>query len=59
MKKETWCQLCGKRRECRMVKCDTEHLHPRNTVATGHKGRAFLSVCGECERKHESKYDLN
>jgi DNA-directed RNA polymerase specialized sigma24 family protein len=48
----TWCQLCSRKRRCRMAECDTRHLHPRDRRLTGRQGRARLSVCRACEARY-------
>lgn len=52
---ETTCQLCSKKAECTMVKCDTRYLHPDGWKFMGHKGTAVLSVCAGCGEKHRKK----
>ena len=49
------CQLCGKPKECRIVRVDTTscHQHKKNRIGQFKKlsktqGSALLSVCQEC-----------
>lgn len=53
---ETVCQLCSRRRSCRMRPVSTRHLHERRLAMrmepfnrlTGRQGTATLSVCDVC-----------
>lgn len=51
------CQLCSRERECKMVKCDTRHLHPKGAKLAGKKGTALLSMCAECAKRRGKKED--
>ena len=49
---KTICQMCGKKGLCRIVNCNTSHLHNVRGKITGHQGKAALSVCYKCEIKY-------
>ena len=57
MSRESYCQKCGRKRECNLVTVDTSALHenvrkrksPFNKLART-KGSALLSVCNRCAR---------
>jgi len=44
----TTCQICSRKRECRLVRCNTKSQHREGVKLTGKKGSAMLSVCSEC-----------
>ena len=57
MSRETYCQKCGRKRECSQVTVDTSGLHERakkrqspfNKLAKT-KGSSLLSVCSGCAK---------